>query len=144
MRNLFENLTNGHVTAVKVVLASIAAALACYQVFLISVGYGKLRLGFLHRGPASGAHRALGDTLVVILVVVAAMCISFYGFSPEEDRGGETLHIVTGSALLVALALKIAVVRWWHALGRLLPALGATVFVLLGITWITSAARVLT
>src|SRR2546423_14600880 len=90
VRNLFENLTNGHVTAVKVVLASIAAALACYQVFLITVGYGKLRLGFLHRGPASGAHRALGDPPVVVLDVVVGVCHSFFGLPPAETpRAGD-------------------------------------------------------
>jgi len=36
------------------------------------------------------------------------------------------------------------VVRRGGALGRLLPALGITVFLLLGVTWATSAATILT
>jgi hypothetical protein len=47
--------------------------------------------------------------------------------------------MVTGILLIVALAFKIAVVRWLHGLGRFLPALGLSVFVLFTITWITSA-----
>jgi hypothetical protein len=41
--------------------------------------------------------------------------LTFYGFEAEDRT---KLHIVAGTALLVALALKIAVVRWWHGLGR--------------------------
>lgn len=41
------------------------------------------------------------------------------------------------------LALKIAVIRWWHAASRFLPALGITVFVLLAVTWASSAGAFL-
>jgi hypothetical protein len=40
MEDLVENLTRGNVTEVKVVLASVVAALAVYQVVLMSVGTG--------------------------------------------------------------------------------------------------------
>ena len=43
----------------------------------------------------------------------------------------------------MVVALKIVVLRWWHGLGRLLPLLGTTVLVMLGITWLTSAAEIL-
>ena len=48
-----------------------------------------------------------------------------------------------GSALLAVLAFKILVVRRGGALGRLLPALGTTVFALLVVTWSTSAATII-
>ena len=41
------------------------------------------------------------------------------------------------------LALKISVIRRWHRLGRFLPLLGISVFVLLGITWLSSAGAFL-
>jgi hypothetical protein len=139
-----DSLTGGHVTAVKVVLASVTLALACYQLVVIAVAYGKLRVGFLSRAPAFGAHRAVGDTTAVILLIVAAMCISEYGFEAEDHgEGNATLHVITGSALVLVLALKVAVLRWWHGLGRLLPLLGTTVFVLLGVAWLTSAGGIL-
>jgi hypothetical protein len=47
--------------------------------------------------------------------------------------------VVAATALLAVLALKIAVVRWWHGLGGLLPFLGVSVFGLLAVTWLTSA-----
>jgi hypothetical protein len=101
---------------------------------LISVGYGTLRLPFLASRPASAAHRAVGDTIVVVLVVVALMCVSYFGI--EDDAA---LHAVAAIALLSVLALKIVVVRWWHAMGRFLPALGISVWLLLALTWLTSA-----
>jgi small-conductance mechanosensitive channel len=134
MEDLIETLTRGNPTEVKVVLASVALALAVYQVVLISVGYGKLRPPFLAPRPASAAHRAVGDTIAVVLVVVALMCIGYFGL--EDDA---TLHVVAAIALLSVLALKIVVVRWWHAMGRFLPALGISVWLLLALTWLTSA-----
>jgi hypothetical protein len=144
VEDFLDSLTGGHVTAVKVMLASVTLALACYQLVLIAVAYGKLELGFLSGAPASGAHRAVGDTTAAILAIVAAMCIVQYGFEGEDHgEGNATLHVVAGSALVVVLALKVAVVRWWHGLGRFLPLLGTTVFVLLGVTWLTSAGGIL-
>lgn len=139
MEDAIESLTRGNVAEVKVVLASVVLALAVYQLVLISVGYGKIRLRFLGARPASAAHRASGDAIVVLSVVVAVMCLSVYGF--EEDD--EALHMFAGTGLLAALALKVAVVRRWHALGRFLPAIGITVFLLFALTWTTSAGDLL-
>jgi hypothetical protein len=41
------------------------------------------------------------------------------------------------------LAVKIVVVRWWHRMGRYLPALGLSVFGLFTITWLASAGAYL-
>jgi hypothetical protein len=54
-----------------------------------------------------------------------------------------TIHVIAGFLLLAVLALKIVVVRWWHAMGRYLPVLGLTVFSLFLIAWITSAGNYL-
>ena len=60
MEDFVEQLSRGNVEEVKVVLASIVAALAMYQVLLMAVGYGKLRLPFLASRPASSTHRGGG------------------------------------------------------------------------------------
>lgn len=138
MENLVDTLTRGNVAEVKVVLATVALALAAYQLVLIAVAYGKARPPFLAGRPAAAAHRASGDVIVVLLVVVAAMCVSYFGF--DDDR---TLHVVAGSALLIVLALKIAVLRWWPRASPLLPFLGTSVFVLLALTWASSAGSYL-
>ena len=136
MESLIDSLTRGNVTATKVVLASIVLALAAYQLALIAVGYGKVRPPFLTSRAASAAHRFAGDAIVVLLVVVAVMCISYFG---TEGEDGSTLHVVAAIALLAVLALKVVVVRWWHGASRLLPLLGTTVFALIGLTWASSA-----
>ena len=133
MENLVENLTNGNVTEVKVILASVALALAVYQLALISVGYGKVRVPFLASPSASFTHRAVGGTIATLLVVTAVMCVSYFGF----DESGA--HIAAAIALLSVLAVKVAIIRRWHSLGRFLPLVGTLVFVLLTITWLTSA-----
>jgi hypothetical protein len=135
MEDLVERLTRGNAAEVKVVIASVIAALAVYQLALIAVGYGKVRPPFLSAGPASRAHRASGDAIVALTAVVAAMCLAVYGFG-EDDAG---LHMITGTALLVALAVKVAVVRWGKGLGRFLPLIGLTVFALIAVTWASSA-----
>ena len=138
MGGLVETITRGNVTEVKVILASVVLALAVYQVILIAVGYGKVRPPFLAPRAASFAHRASGDVIAIVMVVVAIMCLSY--FELEDDAGA---HVVAASALLFVLALKVLVIRRWHGLGRLLPLLGACVFVLLVVTWATSAGDLL-
>jgi len=135
MEDLVERITRGNVTEVKVVLATVAAAVAVYQVTLAAVIYGRLRVPVLSSPVASIAHRSIGDALVVVIALVALMCVSVYGFETEEGA----LHVIAGTLLLVFLAVKIAVLKWWHGLNSLLPGLGITVFILLLVTWFSSA-----
>jgi hypothetical protein len=133
MEDAIADLTRGNTTEVKVVLASVVAALACYQVFLMAVGYGRLRLRALEPGTASLVHRAIGGTIVVVTVTVAVMCVSYFEI---EDK---VAHVVAAIALLSVLAFKIVVVNWLHGLSRLLPVLGISVWALFVLTWATSA-----
>ena len=103
------------------------------QFVLASIFYLKLRPAFLDAGPAAFTHRASGDTIAVLLIVVAIMCLSYFEL---EDSA---FHAVTGFLLLVVLAVKVVVIRWWHAAGRFLPALGISVFLLLTATWASTA-----
>jgi hypothetical protein len=135
VEDLVDSLTRGNATEVKVVLASVALALGVYQVAVIAVGYGKVRVGFLHPAPAFAAHRAVGDTIALLLLCTGVMCVSVNGF--------EGAHGVFGAALLVVLAIKVSVVRRDFGLGRFLPLLGISVFALLCVTWATSAGSFL-
>ena len=119
------------------VLASALAAAALYQASLMAVGYGVVKLPFLQPAPASKAHRAFGDAIVVVALVVAAMCVGYFGFEAEEAEA----HVPTALALLGVLAFKIAVVRWIPSLSFLLPLLGVTVMGLFVATWATAAAQ---
>jgi Na+-translocating ferredoxin:NAD+ oxidoreductase RnfD subunit len=129
------DLTNGNAAEVKVMLASVIAALALYQLVLAAIGYGKVRIPFLANPAALRAHRAIGDTILVLAFVTAGMCLSVYGF---EDDGG--IHAVSGAIVLGVLVVKTCIVRSDSLrIGRLLPPLGIAVFVLFMITWATSA-----
>ncbi len=141
MEDLVDTLTRGNPVEVKTVLASVAFALAAYQVVLAAVGFRWVRPKVPEAEPAFRAHRASGDAILVLLVIVGAMCLAVAG----EDHGGEdaAFHAVTGGLLFMVLALKVVVIRWWHAAGRFLPLLGASVFVLLALTWFGSAGAFL-
>jgi uncharacterized membrane protein YidH (DUF202 family) len=109
MEDFVDSLTRGNPLEVKTVLASVAFALAAYQLVLAAVGYGKLRPRFLGEGPAFRTHRASGDTIAVLLVIVGAMCLAVAG----EDHGDDdaAFHAITGGLLLCVLAIvAIAIV----------------------------------
>ena len=128
------DLTRGRPEAVKTVLASVVLVLAAYQIALITVGYGKVRLPFLAGRSASRAHRASGDAIAVLIVLVAAGCTALYGFEDEH-----LLHGLSGAALVGLLAAKVAVVRRGLGLSRALPLFGTGVFLLIALTWATAA-----
>jgi hypothetical protein len=133
VERLIEDLTRGNVTEVKVVLASVLLALAVYQLVLAAVSYGKVRPRSLESGPATWAHRAAGDTIIVLAILVAVACISFYGW---EDGGA---HAIFGCLVLGALALKVLAVRIGGSSSPLLPWIGIVLFGLFAATWLTSA-----
>jgi hypothetical protein len=116
MEDLVNTLPRGNPLEVKTVLASVAFALAAYQLMLAAVGFRWVRPRVPEAEPAFRAHRASGDAILVLLVIVGAMCLAVVG----EDQGGEdaAFHAVTGGLLFVVLALKVVVIRWWHVAGR--------------------------
>lgn len=131
MEDFIDTVTRGNPGSVKTVLTSVVFALMAYQLVLAAIGYRKLPV--IEARPAFFTHRASGDALVVIMVIVAVMCLAAYGF--EDDASA---HFLAGVALAVALAVKISVIRFFPRAGGLLPYLGVTVFVLLAVTWFTS------
>lgn len=138
MEDLVEELTRGNVAEVKTVLATVVLAVAVYQVVLIAVCYGRLRPPFLAGRPAARAHRAIGDTLAALIVLVAVACLAEYGF--DDDAAA---HGIAGAALLGALTLKVLVLRAVPRGSRLLPLLGTSVLALIAFTWLTSTGGVL-
>jgi hypothetical protein len=131
VEDFVEGITRGNPGSVKTVLASVVLALAAYQLILAAIGYRKLPL--IDAKPAFFTHRASGDAIAVLVVIVALMCLSVFGFDDEY-----VLHIVAAIGALTVLAVKIAVVRSGVG-GRFLPLLGVTLFTLLAVTWFTVA-----
>lgn len=149
MEDVVEVVTAGHVTAVKIVLASVLLALAVYQALLMAVGYGKLRPPFLAPANASAAHRMVGDAVVVLVVVVGGFCLVAYGIEDSVREGAPgpdgraTLHVVASFALIGVLAVKLGVLHRWRRAQRFLPLLGVTVLFLFFVTWLSSAGAFL-
>jgi hypothetical protein len=144
MEDLVQTITRGNVAQVKTALTAIVVALAVYQVAMMAVGYGKVKVSFLKPRAAAFAHRSVGDVIVPITLLVGWMCYAYSGFGdgPEHAYDGEetraAIHAWAGAALLIVLALKIVVIRWWAALDRYLPHFGITVFALFLVTFVTS------
>jgi len=149
VEDFVDGVTRGNVSQVKTVLASIVLALALYQVLLMAVGYGKVRLPFLKPRAASFAHRAVGDAAVAVGVFVAFLCYSYFGVDDgiEHARGEEStramIHVVAGSLFVLAVVAKVVVVRWYRKADRFLPAIGLTLFALFSVAWLTSAGNYL-
>jgi Family of unknown function (DUF6529) len=145
MDGLVDWLTRSNVDQVKTVLASAVFAVAFYQVALMGVGYGKVRLSFLKPKAASLTHRAIGDTLVALSLFVAFLCLAYFGIEDgiEHARDDEAtraaVHVGASFTLVAVFGLKIAVVRWLRRLDFLLPVLGLTLLALLAVVWATSA-----
>jgi hypothetical protein len=142
MAQLIDQLSGGHTTFVKIVLASVLLVLALYQGTLAAVFYGKLRVTWLHPDVAPLTHRATGDALVVVAGLVALTCLSGYEVPDAVERGGLRVlaHSVLGALVLVVLSVKVlAVNRGGPRLSRALPYLGAAVVLLFAGIWGTSA-----
>ncbi|MDA0163102.1 DUF6529 family protein [Solirubrobacter ginsenosidimutans] len=129
MEDLVDQLTRGNPGSVKAVLASVILALGSYQLILAAIGYRKLPV--MKAEPAFLTHRASGDAIAVLFVLVALACLAVFGF--EDDYA---LHAGAGIAAAAVLAVKIGVLRSGVG-GRALPYLGITLFTLLALTWLT-------
>jgi Family of unknown function (DUF6529) len=129
VEDFVENITRGNPGSVKSVLASVILALAAYQLILAAIGYRKLPL--IDAKPAFFTHRASGDAIAVLLVLVALACLAVFGL--EDDY---VLHGGAGIGAVAVLTIKICVVRTGIG-SRYLPYLGITLFALLALTWFT-------
>src|SRR3954452_21860632 len=120
--------------AMKVWLATIAAAFAVVQVLLAFWLYGKLpRHAPDWVGPA---HRISGRLAFLVSLPVAYHCLWSLGF---QDTNARVLaHSVLGCAFYGAFAAKVTVVRSRNLPGLALPLAGGLVFALLVAVWFTS------
>ncbi len=143
MEHLVETVTRGNVAEVKAVLATVGVGVGVWQIALMAIGYGKLRPRALEPGPASRAHRAIGDTLLVVTVTAATMCAGYFGLEEAFEGGSEGLHALAAIVLLGVLALKVGIIRGDGRGGALLPYLGSSVFILLVVVWVTSVPGVI-
>jgi len=141
MGDLIESLARGNVPEVKAVLATVIVAVGVYQVTLMAIGYGKLRVPVLSAASAALAHRLIGPAIVAVALAVATACLAEDGLEAEDGAG--ILHAVAGIGVLAALVVKVLIIRRFHGLSRALPLLGVSVLALFALVWATSAPNVI-
>jgi hypothetical protein len=129
VEDFVENITRGNPGSVKAVLASVILSLASYQLILAAIGYR--RLPVIDATPAFLTHRASGDAIVVLFVLVSLACLAVFGFEDDHAR-----HGWAGIAAALVVGIKVAVVRTGVG-SRALPYLGVSLFALLAVTWLT-------
>ena len=82
--------------------------------------------------PAFLTHRASGDAIVVLFVLVALACVAAFGF--EDDYA---LHGWAGLAAAVVVALKVGVVRSGSRVERSAAVPGRHPVRAVAVTWLT-------
>jgi hypothetical protein len=135
-------LSGGQVTSVKVVLTSVLAVLAIYQVCLASIFYGKLRVPFLSGRVAAITHRSSGDAIFVVMVLIGLMCVGGYEVRDAIEHRGVRVaaHVVISTLLVVVLSSKVIVLRFGRTrASRLLPYFGGSILLLFLGSWATSS-----
>jgi hypothetical protein len=85
MEDFADAITQSNIPQVNTVLTSVITALAVYQVAMMAVGWGKVKLPFLKPRAASFAHRSVGDVIVPIALLVGWICYAYYGFDDEQN-----------------------------------------------------------
>lgn len=121
----------------KVWLATVAIALAVFQILTGMKMHGKLGGGF---GPKwlGRAHRASGTLAFLFTIPVAYHCLWALGF--RADEGARVLmHSLAGCVFFGAIATKVFFVRSRRVPRWALPLAGGAVFTALVAVWTTSA-----
>lgn len=120
----------------KVWLATLAVALAFFQVLTAAKFYGKLGGGY---GPKwlGRVHRASGTLAFLFTIPVAYHCLWALGFRATEAR--VLVHGLAGCLFFGALAAKVLLVRSRGLPGWALPVAGGTIFTALVGVWLTSS-----
>jgi mono/diheme cytochrome c family protein len=119
----------------KAGFASVAAALACFQLFSAAWIFGKLPW----RKPSwvNPAHRWSGRLAFVFTLPVAYHCIFKLGFRSPDNR--VLVHSLLGCAVYGGYAAKVTIVRLRRFPVPVLPIAGGTLFAVLIGVWYTSA-----
>jgi len=122
---------------VKSLLATIALGLAALQVLLALWMYRKLPLTGSPPSAVSLAHRAVGFGAFALTVPVALHCLIVYGVHFTSVR--VTIHSIAGCLLYGAFSAKVLLVHSRRLPGWALPAAGASLALLIGVLWYSSA-----
>jgi Family of unknown function (DUF6529) len=125
--------------AAKVWFASAAFALAIVQVSTGARIFGKLQHVIpLSSRVVSPIHRWSGRAAILLTLPVGFHCIFILGFQTYDTR--VLVHSLVGSFVYGVIVVKLLMVRSHRYPGWALPVAGGTLFAVLTMLWITSAA----
>jgi hypothetical protein len=124
--------------AMKSWLATIAVALALFQIASALRMYGKLRVPRTMPRWLPAAHRWSGTAAFVVSLPVAYHCLWSLGLA--TDRGARPLiHGLLGCAFYGAIATKLLALRTPRLPRWAIPVVGSTIVTALVGVWLTSA-----
>lgn len=121
----------------KVWFATIAMALAGFQVFSALRIYGRLSRPMNPPDWFGDAHRLSGTLAFLFSLPVAYHCLWALGFQTDDTRS--LVHSVLGCAFYGAFTVKVLAVRNHSLPSWALPVAGGGLFAVLSLTWATSA-----
>jgi len=121
----------------KSVVTTAILFLALIQTGLMLQVYGKLRLFPRSNKRPRLAHRLLGDLLILLALMAAALCLKFEPLGFYSAR--VALHIIFAALLLVGLGAKLFIVRYRRPLLRRAIGIGLLLLFLAIGTFATSA-----
>jgi hypothetical protein len=122
----------------KAWLTTAAVILAILQVLAGMWMYGKLGKSSAPDwvGPA---HRMLGSLALLLTLPVAYHCLWSLGFNPDPGGSRRLWHSILGCLFYGAFATKVMAVRSRRMPGWALPVVGASLFTVLVLIWLTSS-----
>lgn len=124
-------------TPMKVWLATVAAALALFQVFSATWMWRRLPGAATLPSWVAPTHRWSGTFAFLLSLPAAYHCLWSLGFSTFDAR--TTVHSVAGCAFYGAFTTKMLALRTRSLPGWALPIIGGVLFILLTEAWVTSA-----
>jgi Family of unknown function (DUF6529) len=125
--------------AMKSWLATIAIALALFQLVSALRMYGRLRVPRTMPRWLPAAHRWSGTAAFLVSLPVAYHCLWSLGFDPDPGGTRRFWHSVLGCLFYGTFATKVLVVRSHRMPGWALPVVGGLLFTVLVLIWLTSS-----
>jgi mono/diheme cytochrome c family protein len=120
-------------TVLAFILVAVGLASAGTMLSVLGRGGGSGRLAALKR-----AHHVLGYLFVALLAVLAVLGATILARAGDGLSLRGVIHWVLGALLVIVIALKILIARFYKKLLRFVPALGLMVIVLALLTAVVS------
>ena len=123
----------------KAWFATLAVALALFQILSAMRLYGKINIPARVPSWLGDAHRLSGTLALLVSLPVAYHCLWALGLETDVGSARRFVHSLAGCFFYGAITAKVIVVRSRQLPGWALPLAGGAVFTGLVVIWYTSA-----